>query len=106
MGLTNERTEFGIAAIHGTAWRYISYFSGKFMVFLSTIVLARLLAKDDDVVKFSGFLTVAVLVHPNAVGGHAERCNRRSRRKRLELGITGEIAEDEHFVEVHKLCSR
>src|SRR6185503_2918869 len=47
MGLTNKRTEFGIAAIHGTAWRYISYFSGKFMVFLSTIVLARLLAKDD-----------------------------------------------------------
>jgi len=47
MGLTNKRTEFGIAAIHGTAWRYISYFSGKFMVFLSTIVLARLLAKAD-----------------------------------------------------------
>lgn len=47
MGLTDKRTEFGLAAIHGTAWRYVSYFSGKFMVFLSTIVLARLLAKED-----------------------------------------------------------
>jgi lipopolysaccharide exporter len=47
MGLADKRTEFGLAAIHGTAWRYVSYFSGKFLVFLSTIVLARLLAKED-----------------------------------------------------------
>jgi len=47
MDSMEERTEFGTAAIHGTAWRYLSYFGGKFMVFLSTIVLARLLAKDD-----------------------------------------------------------
>lgn len=35
------------AAIHGTAWRYVAMFSGKFMVFVSTVVLARLLTKDD-----------------------------------------------------------
>jgi PST family polysaccharide transporter len=35
------------AAIHGTAWRYVAMFSGKFMVFISTIILARLLTKDD-----------------------------------------------------------
>jgi len=47
MGLADKRTGFGLAAIQGTAWRYVSYFSGKFMVFLSTIVLARLLSKED-----------------------------------------------------------
>jgi PST family polysaccharide transporter len=34
-------------AIHGTAWRYLTFFGGKLMVFISTIVLARLLAKED-----------------------------------------------------------
>mgnify|MGYP000058933487 CR=1 FL=1 len=34
-------------AIRGTAWRYVALFSGKFMVFLSAVVLARLLTKDD-----------------------------------------------------------
>jgi len=34
-------------AIRGTAWRYVALFSGKFMVFISTVVLARLLTKDD-----------------------------------------------------------
>lgn len=34
-------------AIRGTAWRYVALFSGKFLVFISTVVLARLLTKDD-----------------------------------------------------------
>jgi PST family polysaccharide transporter len=34
-------------AIRGTAWRYVALFSGKFMVFISTVILARLLTKDD-----------------------------------------------------------
>lgn len=38
---------FTRAAVHGTAWRYMTFFSGKLMVLLSTIVLARLLTKDD-----------------------------------------------------------
>ena len=64
MGLADKQTGFGRAAIHGTAWRYASYFSGKFMVFLSTIVLARLLSKEDfGVVGFAltaiAFLDVA-----------------------------------------------
>jgi PST family polysaccharide transporter len=42
-----ERKNFGHAAVHGTAWRFMSYFGGKFLVFLSTLFLARLLAKDD-----------------------------------------------------------
>lgn len=47
MNSTDEGREFGVVAIRGTAWRYLAYFGGKFMVFLSTIVLARLLVKDD-----------------------------------------------------------
>jgi O-antigen/teichoic acid export membrane protein len=44
---TNQRPDFARVAIHGTAWRYLTFFGGKLMVFISTIVLARLLAKDD-----------------------------------------------------------
>lgn len=51
------------AAIHGTAWRYLAFFSGKLMLFVSTLVLARLLSKDDfGVVGYAvtaiGFLDV------------------------------------------------
>ena len=34
-------------AIRGTAWRYSAFFVGKLMVFISTVILARLLTKDD-----------------------------------------------------------
>jgi O-antigen/teichoic acid export membrane protein len=68
---------FARAAIHGTAWRYLAFFSGKLMLFISTVVLARLLSKDDfGVVGFAvttiGFLDVmsdlgvapALIYHP------------------------------------------
>src|SRR5574341_2038696 len=47
MSSKDEGSELGVVAIRGTAWRYVGYFGGKFMVFLSTIILARLLVKDD-----------------------------------------------------------
>jgi len=62
--MRNEATSgFARAAIHGTAWRYLAFFSGKLMLFISTVVLARLLSKDDfGVVGFAvttiGFLDV------------------------------------------------
>ncbi|OQX61706.1 MAG: hypothetical protein DRI32_00165 [Chloroflexi bacterium] len=34
-------------AVRGIMWTYVSYYSGKLLVFLSTIALARLLSKDD-----------------------------------------------------------
>ncbi|NQU29509.1 MAG: oligosaccharide flippase family protein [Anaerolineae bacterium] len=34
-------------AIRGTAWRYSAFFIGKLMVFISTVILARLLTKDE-----------------------------------------------------------
>ena len=56
-----ERTEFGLVAIQGTAWRYASYFGGKLMVFLSTLVLARLLSKDDFGVVGYALASIAFL---------------------------------------------
>ncbi|HEY3312738.1 MAG TPA: oligosaccharide flippase family protein, partial [Anaerolineales bacterium] len=70
-------SNFARAAIHGTAWQYLTFFSGKLMLFISTVVLARLLSKDDfGVVGFAvttiGFLDVmsdlgvtpALIYHP------------------------------------------
>ncbi len=38
---------FARTAIYGTAVRYLVFFSGKLLLFISTAVLARLLTKDD-----------------------------------------------------------
>lgn len=35
------------SAIHGVTWRYLAFFGGKLMVFISTVILARLLSKED-----------------------------------------------------------
>lgn len=56
-----ERKDLGLAAVHGTAWRFLSYFGGKFMVFLSTIFLARLLDKDDFGIVGYALTAVALL---------------------------------------------
>lgn len=37
----------GKKTISGTFWSYVAFYSGKIMVLLSTIILARLLEKDD-----------------------------------------------------------
>ena len=51
-------------AIRGTSWNFLSFFSGKLLSFVSTVVLARLLTKDDFglvayAVTFISFLEVA-----------------------------------------------
>jgi PST family polysaccharide transporter len=38
---------FSSAAVRGTFWGYVTYFSGKLIVFFSTVILARLLTRDD-----------------------------------------------------------
>ncbi|MBC8509541.1 MAG: lipopolysaccharide biosynthesis protein [Anaerolineales bacterium] len=43
----NEELNFARVALKGTAWIYAARYSGKLVVFLSTIILARLLTKDD-----------------------------------------------------------
>jgi PST family polysaccharide transporter len=51
------------AAVKGASWTYVAYYSGKLVVFLTTIFLARLLSKTDFgivgyVVTVIGFLDV------------------------------------------------
>jgi O-antigen/teichoic acid export membrane protein len=43
----SSQLDISKTAIRGTAWRYVALFTGKFMVFISTVILARLLTKDD-----------------------------------------------------------
>jgi O-antigen/teichoic acid export membrane protein len=47
MDNSKPRTTFGRTTIHGTAWRYLAFVAGKLLVFISTIVLTRLLTPDD-----------------------------------------------------------
>ncbi|MBI3243735.1 MAG: lipopolysaccharide biosynthesis protein [Chloroflexi bacterium] len=42
-----QKTNFARATIHGAFWRYAAFYSGKLMVFVSTIILARLLTKEE-----------------------------------------------------------
>jgi O-antigen/teichoic acid export membrane protein len=78
MSVETSAISFSRAAIRGTAWRYLTFFSGKLMLLISTIILARLLSKDDfGVVGFAvttiGFLDVmsdlgvgpALIYHPD-----------------------------------------
>src|SRR3712207_1397977 len=44
--------------IRGTMWVYLSTYSGKLLVFLSTVILARLLSKEDFGV--AGYALVAI----------------------------------------------
>ena len=46
--VTSEgQTNLAHVAVRGTTWTYVAFYSGKLIVFLSTVVLARLLTKDD-----------------------------------------------------------
>jgi PST family polysaccharide transporter len=61
----NEESSLHLAkaAVKGASWTYVAYYSGKLVVFLTTIFLARLLTKTDFgivgyVVTVIGFLDV------------------------------------------------
>jgi hypothetical protein len=43
----NSQQNLTKATLQGTLWSYTSRYSGKFLVFISTAVLARLLLKED-----------------------------------------------------------
>lgn len=40
-------SSFSIVAVRGTLWSYLSYFSGKLLNFISTLILARLLVPEQ-----------------------------------------------------------
>jgi len=50
-----------VATIKGTLWRALSHFSGKMMVFITTVVLARLLSKVDFGIAGYAIVTIGFL---------------------------------------------
>jgi O-antigen/teichoic acid export membrane protein len=85
-------TGYAQSALKGTFWTYASYYSGKIIVFLSTILLARLLTRDDfGVVGYAlviiGFLDVLsdLGIGPAVV---YQRENPRSGSTAFWLGLT------------------
>ncbi|MBT3313602.1 MAG: lipopolysaccharide biosynthesis protein [Anaerolineae bacterium] len=93
MNSSAESTKFGLVAIQGTVWRYASYFGGKLMVFLSTLVLARLLSIEDfGIVGYAlasiAFLDIASdLGMAEAVVFHKEDSRTNSTAFWVSLGI-------------------
>ena len=93
MNSPTESSKFGQVAIQGTVWRYASYFGGKIMVFLSTLVLARLLSPEDfGVVGYAlasiAFLDIASdLGMAEAVVFHKEDSRTNSTAFWVSLGI-------------------
>ena len=47
--MSNDSQNAGLvkSTIHGTVWAYAATYSGKFLVFISTMILARLLTQED-----------------------------------------------------------
>jgi PST family polysaccharide transporter len=61
MGDNNPRADFTRAAVQGTAVRYLIFFSSKLLLFVSTVVLSRLLTKDDFGVVGFAITTISFL---------------------------------------------
>ncbi len=59
--MDNLAYNLGKKTISGTFWSYIAFYSGKLMVLLSTIILARLLEKDDFGVAGYALVVIAFL---------------------------------------------
>ena len=53
--------DFSKITLKGTAWSYLSVYTGKFLVFVSTIILARLLTKSDFGVVGYAFIVTSFL---------------------------------------------
>ena len=45
--MTTTTSNFASTTVKGTFWTYASHYGGKFLVFISTIILARLLSQED-----------------------------------------------------------
>ncbi len=61
-------SSFAKVTIRGTFWSYLSVYTGKLMVFISTIILARLLSKSDFGVVGYAFIVTSFLDALNGLG--------------------------------------
>ncbi len=67
MGSDGE-SSFAKVTIRGTFWSYVSVYTGKLLVFVSTIILARLLSKSDFGVVGYAFIVTSFLDALNGLG--------------------------------------
>lgn len=65
---SNIDSSFAKITIRGTFWSYISVYSGKLLVFISTVILARLLSKSDFGVVSYAFIVTSFLDALNGLG--------------------------------------
>ena len=65
---SNTESSFAKITIRGTFWTYISVYSGKLLVFISTIILARLLSKSDFGVVGYALVVTSFLDALNGLG--------------------------------------
>ena len=56
------------ATIHGTLWTYATTYSAKILVFISTIILARLLAQEDYGVAGYALVTMSFIAILQGLG--------------------------------------
>lgn len=64
----SSENSFAKITIRGTFWSYISVYTGKLLVFISTIILARLLTKSDFGVVGYAFIVTSFLDALNGLG--------------------------------------
>jgi|JFJP01.1.fsa_nt_gi O-antigen/teichoic acid export membrane protein len=61
----SQKPSLANATVIGTFWVYLSSYSGKFLFFISTIILARLLSKDDFGVAGYALLLISFIQFPD-----------------------------------------
>ena len=57
----SSSSELAKKAVRGLSWNYLSHYSGKILLLISTIILARVLSKDEYGVAGYAFVTISLL---------------------------------------------
>ena len=83
----DQRKNLARATIHGTLWSYASKYSGKIMVFISTLILARLLLQDDFGVAGYALVTISFLEVMRGLGISAALIYQRPDPKRNDTAF-------------------
>jgi O-antigen/teichoic acid export membrane protein len=85
----NEATQTSLAqtAVSGTFWLYLAKYSGKFLVFLSTVILARLLFQEDFGVAAYALVVIGFLEVAQGLGVSAALIYYRSEPARTDTAF-------------------
>jgi O-antigen/teichoic acid export membrane protein len=87
----NQPADFAVATVRGAFWTYVSYYTGKGLVFLTTIILARLLSKEDFGVASYAIVTIGFLDVLSDLGIGSALIYHKNNRETLNTGFWGGI---------------